>query len=167
MDCCLAATLKSLHRSILVVGYGNLLRSDDAIGQQIAKDIERWGMPNVKTIAVHQLTPELAETLADFDIIIFVDACPGSDQQDIQIEQIRSSSFNPVARYTSDPRSLLALTQTLYDRVPQAWWVMVPGVNFEVGDRFSSTAEQNIETALQQIDHLMQRVRKEPCMKLK
>ena len=166
MDCYLAAALKSLRRSILLIGYGNLLRSDDGIGQQIAQEITSWQIPNVKTIAIHQLTPELAETLPEYDIAIFVDACSISDYQDIQIEQIKSSQFNPIVGHVSDPRSLLALAQALYARVPRAWWVMVPGVNFEVGDRLSSTAEQNIETALQQIDHLIQITRAEPCMKL-
>lgn len=159
MDCCLAATLKSLHRSILVIGYGNQLRSDDAIGQQVAQEIGSWRMPNVKTVAVHQLTPELAEILSDFDVTIFIDACSDSDYQDIHIEPIKLSKINSTMAHTSDPRSLLALTQALYDHVPQAWWVMVPGVNFEVGDCLSATAEQNIETALQQINHLMQIVR--------
>ncbi|NJR62242.1 MAG: hydrogenase maturation protease [Cyanobacteria bacterium CRU_2_1] len=165
MDCYLAATLKSLCRSILVIGYGNLLRSDDGIGQQIAQSVAAWGMPNVQTIAIHQLTPELAETLETFDIVIFVDAYPISDYQDIQIKLINSSQFNPIMGHTGDPRSLLALAQALYNRVPQTWWVIVPGVNFEVGDRLSSIAEHHIEIALQKIDHLIQTVRTEPCTK--
>jgi hydrogenase maturation protease len=165
MDCDLAATV-NLNRSILVIGYGNSLRSDDAIGAQVAQEISRWGMPNVKTIAVHQLTPELAETIANFDISIFVDAYPSSDQSKIQIERLTFSEFKPITGHSSDPQSLLALTQALYDRVPQAWWVIVPGVNFEVGDRLSFTAEHNIKTALHKINHLMQIVRTEPCMKL-
>jgi hydrogenase maturation protease len=164
MDCYLAAALKRLHQSVLVIGYGNLLRSDDGIGQQIAQDVASWGMPNVEAIAVHQLTPELAETLAMFDMVIFIDACWMSDDQDIQVEQIKSSS-HPITGHVSDPRSLLGLTQTLYDRIPQAWWVMVPGVNFGVGDCLSSVAEQNRETALQTIERLIQPMRTQPCMK--
>jgi hydrogenase maturation protease len=166
MDCHLAAALKSLHQSILVVGYGNLLRSDDGIGQQVAGEIAGWGIPNVQTIAVHQLTPELAEMLANPDIAIFVDACPISDDQDIQIKPINPSNFSPLMGHTSDPRSLLALSQVLYSRVPQAWWVIVPGMNFEVGDRLSSVAERNMEAALQEINHLMQTARTKPCTKL-
>lgn len=166
MDCYLAAALKSLHRSILVVGYGNLLRSDDGIGQQIAKTIEGWGMPNVQTIAAHQLTPELAEILANFDIVIFVDACSISDYQDIQVERIEPSHSNSLMGHTGDPRSLLALSQVLYDCAPEAWWITVPGASFEVGDRLSSVAEGNIEIALQQINDLMQTARTELCTKL-
>jgi len=151
----------TLQSPILVIGYGNLLRSDDGIGQQIAQAIGTWGMSDVQTIAVHQLTPELAETLASFDVTIFVDACAISDHQDIQIERIESLRFSPLMGHTSDPRSLLALSQVLYDRAPQAWSITVPGANFEVGDRLSSVAERNIETALQRINDLMQMARTE------
>jgi Ni,Fe-hydrogenase maturation factor len=30
-----------------VIGYGNTLRSDDGVGQIIAKQIARWNLPNV------------------------------------------------------------------------------------------------------------------------
>lgn len=157
---------KTLPKTILAIGYGNLLRSDDGIGPEIAQAISRWKMPQVQALAVHQLTPELAESLAAFDIAIFVDACPGSEHQAITLEFINPSRFNPISGHTGDPRSLLSLTQALYNRVPQAWWVMVPGINFAVGDRLSSLAEHNIKTALQNIYHLIQTLRTEPCTKL-
>jgi hydrogenase maturation protease len=84
----LAATLKSLHRSILVIGYGSPLRSDDGVGQQIVKAIAAWGLPNVEAIAVHQLTPELVEPIATVDIAIFIDAYPATVDQEIQVRSL-------------------------------------------------------------------------------
>jgi Ni,Fe-hydrogenase maturation factor len=57
------STNNSLQSAILVIGYGNELRGDDAIGQWVAR-----------AVAAHQLTPELAEDLAHTDYAVFVDA---------------------------------------------------------------------------------------------
>jgi len=88
MNCHLAATLKSLRRSVLVIGYGNPLRCDDGVGQQIAKAVATWGIPNVEAIAVHQLTPELAEKLVTVDLAIFVDVYPVLADQEVQVRPL-------------------------------------------------------------------------------
>ncbi len=57
-----------------MIGYGNTLRSDDGVGPRVAMAVASWGWPGLKAIAVHQLTPELAEPLAAAELAIFVDA---------------------------------------------------------------------------------------------
>lgn len=166
MDCRLAATLKSLHRSILVVGYGNPLRRDDGVGQETAKQIATWEMPNVEAIAVHQLTPELAEPLARVEVAIFIDAYPATAEQNIQVRPLELAKSGKTSGHWCEPQVLLAMTQALYDGHPQAWWVMVPGVDFGLGDSLSPVAKQGIESALQHIEQLIQSARTEPCMKL-
>ena len=166
MDCHLAATLKSLHQSILVIGYGSPLRSDDGVGQEIAKRVAAWGMPNVEAIAVHQLTPELVELLAKVDIAIFIDAYPATADQEIQVRPLEPAESGITSGHWCEPQVLLAMTQALYSKHPQAWWVMVPGINFELGECFSVIANQGMEAALQEIEQLMQSIRTELCMKL-
>src|SRR5262245_1795360 len=60
--------------SVVVIGYGNDLRGDDAVGLRAAQAVAAWDMPGVCGLAVHQLTPELAEILAGAALAIFVDA---------------------------------------------------------------------------------------------
>ncbi len=152
-----------MNYDALVIGYGNELRSDDGIGQRVAKLLQS---SNVKSIAVHQLTPELAQDLAHTDLSIFVDACLTSYSSQVQIQTLSPKSFNVIAGHTSDPRSLLALTQAIYGYCPPAWWVTIPGVNFELGENLSPLAEQGIEIAIEQINHLITTARKELRMKL-
>jgi hydrogenase maturation protease len=153
-------------KRILVIGYGNDLRCDDAVGQRVSELVSEWKLPNVFAIAVRQLTPELSEMLADVDLALFVDvyvAQPG--ETDVRVQPINQSDNTELMSHMGDPRSLLALTYALYGRVPQAWWVTVPGVNFEVKISLSPTAEQGVETALDRIHRLIQTARTEPCMK--
>ena len=56
------------NECVLILGYGNPLRGDDALGPQVAEELAvRLGDdPRVTVQAVHQLTLDLAETLANF-----------------------------------------------------------------------------------------------------
>ncbi|AFZ24095.1 hydrogenase maturation protease [Cylindrospermum stagnale PCC 7417] len=121
--------------NIMVIGYGNALCSDDGIGQRVANAIESWHLSTVETLAIQQLTPELAASLANADLAIFVDACMHSAEADeVQVRPLSPSPANFITRDEVDPRSLLALTQSLYGHCPPAWWVTIPGTNFQVGD---------------------------------
>ncbi|MDZ7991369.1 MAG: hydrogenase maturation protease [Nostoc sp. EfeVER01] len=145
------------------IGYGNELRSDDGIGPRVARALQ---LSNVKSIAVHQLTPELAQALANSDLAVFIDACLASENSQVQVQSLLPNSSNVIAGHTADPRSLLALTQAIYGYCPPAWWVTIPGENFELGENLSPLAEQGIEIAIDQINHLIKTARKELCMKL-
>lgn len=155
-----------MSQAILVIGYGNDLRSDDAVGQRVAQTIAARNLANVRSLCVHQLTPELAAFLANAELAIFVDACFTNVCEDVQVQAIEPTYSTAIAGHTSDPRSLLALTQALYEHAPIAWWVRIPGVNFELGDRLSPTAERGIQVALEQINHLIKIGKTEQCMKL-
>ena len=57
----------------LVVGIGNTTRRDDAAGVLVAERVARL-RPLADVIAVHQLVPEIAERMAEADVVVFVDA---------------------------------------------------------------------------------------------
>ncbi|ARV57956.1 hydrogenase maturation protease [Nostocales cyanobacterium HT-58-2] len=152
--------------TILLIGYGNELRSDDAVGQRVSDLIASWKLTNLSTLCVRQLTPELAELLTKFDVAIFVDAYLATMEQDVQVCPIELTDSSITMGHSSNPSYLLTLTKALYGHSLQAWWVIVPGMNFELGESLSPTAEQGIEIALQKINQLIKTIRKEICMKL-
>lgn len=141
----------------LVVGYGNSLRGDDSIGIKVAQIIADWHLPKVRSLSLHQLTPELAAELAQVDLAIFVDAHQGADTDVVKIHPLKpsSSSLIEFKSHFSDPEALLSLTQALFGKCPQAWWVIVPGISFELGDCLSPLANQGIKQASQQIRSLI------------
>ena len=150
IDNCSLFTVKSL-----VIGYGNSLRSDDGIGIEMATVIDRWHLPGVRSLALHQLTPELAAELALVDRAIFIDARQGIDTDPVELHRLKPSVSTEFPTHLGDPRVLLSLTQAIYGKCPQAWWAIVPGINFQVGDRLSPLAQRNIEQALIQIESLL------------
>ncbi len=144
-------TPPSANPDILVIGYGNELRGDDAVGPIIAGKIEGMHLPGVRTIACHQLTPELAEDIASARTVIFVDASveiEGDTAQMVRIEPAPATRFHA---HLGDPRALLSLAQSLYGKSPVAWCVHVPVKNFDLGAPLSPTAEHGMASALEQL----------------
>ncbi|QYX34058.1 hydrogenase maturation protease [Sphaerospermopsis torques-reginae] len=143
-----------MMKKVIVIGYGNELRSDDGVGKKIADTIDSWNLSNVKSLAVHQLTPELADELANVNLSIFVDATINENMVVAPLS-LTNDHYHSIGHF-ADPRSLLALTEFLYGKSPIAWLVTVPGQNFELGDRISLKAEKGITTALSKIMQILE-----------
>ena len=144
--------------NFLVIGYGNTLRSDDGAGQRVAEKIGEWKLPGVRSIAVHQLTPELAENIAQADTVIFVDAIATKDNSvSVKLQKLEAEAENTSLGHSCNPRSLLSLTKILYGKVTKAYWVLIPAVNFDFGEEFSSLTERGIDIALNQIKNITPR----------
>jgi hydrogenase maturation protease len=143
--------------TILVIGYGNTLRADDGAGPCVAARASAWGWPGLTAIAVHQLTPELAEPLAAAELAIFLDARLADASEEVEIIPLEPAGSGGMDGHTSDPRSLLALAQAVYGRHPRAWLVTLPAADLALGERLSSTAERGVEAALAGIAALIER----------
>ncbi|MDJ0651213.1 MAG: hydrogenase maturation protease [Xenococcaceae cyanobacterium MO_188.B19] len=139
----------------LIIGYGNSLRSDDGIGVRVAEIVADWHLPAVRSLCLHQLTPELAADLAEVDLAIFVDAGETPDTDTVKLHSLKPLDSTELRSHFSDPRAILSLTQAIYGKCPPAWWVIVPGVDFQLGDRLSPVAQEGISQALIHIKNLI------------
>ncbi|MCX6902339.1 MAG: hydrogenase maturation protease [Verrucomicrobia bacterium] len=145
--------------AILVVGYGNELRGDDAVGPGVADSVRDWDLPGVQVLKLHQLTPELSEVVASAEAVIFVDAAFAAENADVQVRSIGPSTETAMSAHASNPSALLALAQALFGRRPPAWLVTIPAVNFALGAPLSATAEQGRGGALNRLRELMGELR--------
>ncbi len=143
--------------NFLVIGYGNTLRSDDGAGQRVAEKIAQWELPEVRSLAVHQLTPELAEDISQADAVIFIDAVATNSENSIsvQIRQLQAADDDTSLGHSCNPRSLLSVTQVLYGKVIKAYWVLIPAVNFDFGEELSSLTQRGIDIALNQVKQII------------
>ena len=139
--------------AVLVIGYGNTLRGDDAVGPRAASVVASWELPGVIAQAVPQLTPELAETLATAHLAIFVDARRAAGGELVEVQSVEPSDLGPGAAlgHVADPRRLLALARAAYGTCPRSWLITVPAEDFSVGEGLSPAAERGLEEALRQI----------------
>ena len=129
-------------KNVLVVGYGNSLRSDDGLGlyavREIQKKIER---PEIEFIEVAQLQPELAETIAKKDFVIFIDAVMHGISGETHYELVFPASKAPGMSHATDPETLLFAAKELYGNAPKALLATVAGECFGFGTKLSPEVE--------------------------
>jgi hydrogenase maturation protease len=115
----------------VVIGFGNTLRHDDAVGYLIADQVERWKCPEVHGISVFQLNPELAAVIAMTRLAIFVDARTGSLESRVLVEEIQplAKGFGSLV-HAMKPQWLLSFCQATFDRCPRSWMISVPAQDF-------------------------------------
>jgi hydrogenase maturation protease len=139
--------------SYLIIGYGNTIRGDDGAGYQIAEAVAQWNFNHVGSLAVHQLTPDLAEAIAQANTVIFVDAV--ATLSEVKIEQLEPNDAESFTVHYAEPRSLLALTYALYKVIPTAYQIFIPAVDFSFGETLSPVTQKSVELALVKIKQLV------------
>ncbi len=131
--------------SVLVVGYGNELRGDDAVGPLAARAAAQWGLAGVRCLDLHQLTPEVVEEMAGVAEVVFIDARLGGEG--VRVEELSAGGEAP-GGHVSDPRGLLALCAVLHGRAPRARLVTIGVGAVEVGAGLSAGAEARLRQTL-------------------
>src|SRR5580692_9704194 len=80
---------------VLLVAYGNPLRSDDGVAWHAADLLSRK-IPEseVEILCLHQLGPELAETVRHFELVLFLDASCLDDAENIRPGDVRATEIS-------------------------------------------------------------------------
>jgi hydrogenase maturation protease len=140
---------------ILIIGYGNPLKSDDGLGWHAAQELSReLTPPGVKVIRAHQLTPELAEEASRAELVLFIDAREGAPPGDIRCEALHLEDAPSVASVHSHdlrPATILQLARELYGFSPRAFLLTVTGEHFEDGDSLSEPVRSALPQLIAQV----------------
>lgn len=133
---------------LLVIGYGNDLRSDDGAGRVVADRIEEMGLEGVRVLSRSQLTPEMALDLATARRVVFVDA---SVDVDVLTERVvLPGSTGSVMTHHGDPGTLLAMSRD-EGHVPEATLLEIPATNFQMGFDLSPPTVAGVEEAVRRV----------------
>jgi len=131
---------------VLIIGYGNSLRSDDNVGCHVAQMLDRHydGDPDVRVIGSHQLTPEMAEDIAASEFVLFLDAAAGEPAGMIKTAAVSPQPGPASFAHHLDPALLLAAAMELYGSAPPARLLTIVGGTFEFGERLSPAVAQRL-----------------------
>lgn len=140
-----------------VIGYGNELRRDDGIGPYVAREIASRRIPSVRTMTVHQLTPELAEELSAARFAVFVDAGADLSGEAVSIKRVEPSATAAAMTHASQPDCLLQLALIIFGSAPETWSLMVAAEDFSAGEGLSPGGRTNADAAVKQIEALLGR----------
>jgi hydrogenase maturation protease len=145
---------------ILIVAYGNPMRSDDGLAWRVADELEgKYPVSEVEILRVHQLAPELAETISHFECVIFIDAAsetnlPPGEIRIVPVDDREPDSNQPPHFFHAiSPKAVLSLGARLFAAHPHVFSATLTGGDFGHGDTLSSA----VTTAL---PHLTERIEK-------
>ncbi len=149
-----------MARTLLLIGVGNPLRGDDGAGPLLAERIAPLlgqGGCAVRTLIVHQPTPELALEVAQEDVcvVVFVDARAGQDDEVPMLTRVLEGAAPTNATHVLTPGAVLTYAARLYDRRPPAWLLTIPGRDFGFGSALSPAVASLVESPAPLIDRLM------------
>ena len=139
---------------VLVIGYGNTLRGDDAVGVRAAELIASRH-PEITCIYLHQLMPELAEQIPEYDIVFFVDADTSVTKTTTRLVAPSVDAEQPRTHFIS-PESLLSLTKQLYQRIPTKSYVIgIPASEFDFNENLSKRTSAAMEECVALIEQMI------------
>ena len=150
----------------LVIGYGNADRQDDGVGWHILKALaERVGanVPDdpgasievesetVDLMFVLQIYPELAEDISHYARVCFVDAHTSYIPEEIAWVALSPEYEKSPLTHHMSPKTVLSISATIYDLVPQAILVSVRGFHFEFERELSPKTAELAKQATERI----------------
>ncbi len=140
----------------LVIGFGSSLRGDDALGIRVVEGLRNQVDPAlVEILTLHQLGPELAETISRYPLVILVDASIEGAAGTVRSRHIVPDRARRTTTHAVDPAALLSLSESLYGKAPTTLLVTVTGEEFGFGTDISDTVETAIPRALAEIQYLL------------
>jgi hydrogenase maturation protease len=142
---------------ILIVGYGNPLKSDDGLGWRAAEEIVRQlPSPEIKVMRVHQLLPEIAEEASRAELAIFIDARTGEPAGEIGCEELTNEAgARSTYSHELSASTIVQLARELYGRSPRAYLLTVSGECFEDGETLSPAAQAAVPKLIARVKTLI------------
>ena len=133
----------------LVIGYGNDSRNDDGAGWFVLAELQRRDWPGVTFETAHQLEVDFAETVRDYDRVIFVDAAIPESPTPWRREEVTPGFQSHAVAHFMTPADILGLCRTLHGACPSGTLFSIRGHDFNFGTDLSSETRQS---ALQVVD---------------
>ena len=144
---------------VLIVAYGNPLRSDDGVGWAVAEELSRkLASPEVEVLQLLQLLPELAESVSHVDTVIFVDASCEGEPGELRCRPVTPPPAKVQFTHQLSPAELLGLSGQLYGATPQAFCVSLTGQYFEHGEELSESVAARLPQLASKVEQLTNQV---------
>lgn len=153
-------------KNTLLVGYGNPDRGDDGVAWHLLNLVLKaasckeddlfssdiiHAQPGLDIWFNFQLLPEMAETIAGYERVIFIDAHTGDIKDNISLVPVEPHYQNSPLTHHFTPPSCLALAQSLTGKYPEAWLLSVRGYQFAFNRNLSAQTQSLVEEAFEMI----------------
>ncbi len=132
---------------LLLFGYGNPGRGDDALGPLLIECIAGLQLVEVVCQQDMQLQVEHVTDLADCDLALFIDA-DLSCGAPFELTELTAAKDTSYTTHAMTPAALLHAYRQVYGKdAPPAFLLRIRGYEFELGDPLSAQAGANLDAA--------------------
>ncbi|MDO9269682.1 MAG: hydrogenase maturation protease [Methylobacter sp.] len=143
-------------KPVLLFGYGNLSRGDDALGPLLLEYVEiHCSLDAIEILSDFQLQIEHALDLENRRLVLFVDAslaCVNAFDFTV-LEPARDKSYTT---HAMSPAAVLDVYQSIKNQTPPPCFLLsIKADKFELGDGLSANAETNLVEACSFAEHLL------------
>ncbi|MBA2659363.1 MAG: hydrogenase maturation protease [Nitrosospira sp.] len=138
---------------LLIFGYGNPSRGDDALGPLLLQRLETLNLPHLELLTDFQLQVEHALDLQNRERVLFIDASI-SCTAPYAFSRLRPQKDASYTSHVMSPMAVLHAYQELYGKPPLTYFLKVRGKSFELGEPLSSEAAANLEAAFELLQKL-------------
>jgi len=144
--------------AVLVFGYGNLSRGDDALGPLVIEYIENnMQVPELEIITDFQLQIEHALDLEGRQLVLFIDASVACTEA-CSLIKLLPEKDKSYTTHAMSPASVLAVYQdVMHKEPPPCFLLSIQGLEFELGSGLSDQAEMNLAIAIELATDLLQK----------
>jgi hydrogenase maturation protease len=146
----------------LILACGNTLRSDDGVGPWLADWAEQHfsAHPEIRVISRQQWTPDLAEDIAQAELVLFIDCSIESAPGSIHITEVDpASDTEGLATHHQGAPQLLAQASELYNSLPRSAMLLTVGAgSTELGEKFSASVTASLPAACKLLEETVLRL---------
>ena len=144
-------------KPILVFGYGNLSRGDDALGPLLLDYIEKhFDLSKIELLTDFQLQIEHALDLEQRSLVLFVDASVANIDS-LNFSQLTAARDKSYTTHAMSPAAVIAVYVSIKKQTPPPCFLLsIKAESMELGEGLSSTAEYNLQQASLFVDRLLQ-----------
>ncbi|MFG0250799.1 MAG: hydrogenase maturation protease [Phycisphaeraceae bacterium JB051] len=140
----------------MIIGFGSEIRGDDAFGPQIAYQLEDLVHPSIQVETCQGLTPDIALTMSEMDLVIFIDCAVGHEPGVINHKQIQTSDDKSLSMvHFLSPESLMTWCGSLYGKLPEAHVFTVTGKCYEISNCLTDPVLQAVPRVIEQVLNLL------------
>jgi len=155
-----------MQAKTLIIAYGNRDREDDGAGWHILDKLalqlgletpefpgDQVSTPDGRLTLLYlfQLLPEMAEDIADYDQLIFIDAHNSPSLPNLVFEQVLPDQTHSAFTHHMGPGELLAIAQILGRKLPLSWILSVRGFSFRFARTLSEETSEMVDQAFSRL----------------
>jgi hydrogenase maturation protease len=142
--------MQSNSPRILIYGYGNPGRQDDALGVMLSEKIDSWAksenLPGIDTDQNYQLNIEDADKISQYDLVVFADASV-NDIESFQMDRVLPDMKSDFSMHSVSPSFVTGLCNEAFKKRPEVYQLEIKGYKWEFMEKITENARKNLSSA--------------------